>query len=157
MNVDLSIITPCEDPLFFYGCPFHLSGMDGASLCHGIIVKYFSLAASGVSCSEGSSGYTPSRLLFGYIPSRFLVDCHYWVIQRAAGLWVSHAIQYQVIMIKERKALLIICKVIPAGGNEILPIVEVTGSLQLVSCFLRRAEVVSVWVLKVWWGGRDKR
>lgn len=54
---------------------------------------------------------------------------------------MSHVIQYQVIMIKERKALLIICKVITAGGNEILPILDVIRSLQLGSCFLRRVEV----------------
>lgn len=35
---------------------------------------------------------------------------------------MSHGIQYQVILIEERKALLIIHEVILAGGNEILTI-----------------------------------
>lgn len=131
-------------PSLFLWLPLPAFWNGGRFFHRGIFITYISLSVSGDSCSEGSSGYTPSRFLFGYIPSTFLVDCHYWVIQRAAGLWMSHVIQYQVIMIKERKALLIICKVITAGGNEILPILDVVRSLQLGSCFLRRVEVFSV-------------
>lgn len=50
---------------------------------------------------------------------------------------MSHAIQYQVILTEERKALLIIHEAILAEGNEILTILEFIRYSRLRSCFLR--------------------